>query len=720
MKTIIPLCLFCWFGTLAAQPVFRAPVHTHADYRLWESFEDYPDNGNLNWAPAGWTFRSEAGNVPDKEWGITWHITEGSAMLNMLPADGKWIAYLNGAMSALGQTQDEWMISPVFTPSGTDYLLFDANYSPIFMFLDYVKYSKTGQLTYNFEHPFNTMQALISVDNSARWDTIWDASIGNYNEENIEDFIDNAWYRISVSLAGYAGKSIRAAFRLVGDDAQSSAIDHIRVNGLASYNLPQGFFYGGLDMNGYSAPATLMGAAYIPTVWNPSATDASAYQWTLPEIEGANTYTSGEMSPSAVYIHDAYYCPSLSVEYAGTFSDPYIWADGSPATFDKPVFFAGGNYNDWLSRFITLPGGKSPETFGVGNYNLMNGIDTIALATNSYLFGTDFLHLKQAFGNYFDKPAQPYHLKKVRITTSKMQAPAGSELTLTIYRIDQNGYLQDVLTTSKWKMDKIVSQPDFYTFSFETDVVVGDAVLMALSGFAGQKDLSFCVYSETMQNSGVSNAYLLVKDDQQNDVWVSSSEFLEKGVVPALCFTLDLDYSFIASADAVYRFIEAESGIEKSFRLNHWAELDEKWSDRLPAWVSSEWTENENGELIYTLKLTEELPEGFETRYADAELSDGRGATTRFTIAQGANPWKIKTLNLLQRAFVRLVDNHFELQYSPEIFREAEIFDVSGQSFGKYSLSGSGKDLLPVPAYPHGVYLVRLNGKITQTLKIIK
>jgi hypothetical protein len=705
---------------LAAQPVFRAPARVNADYRLWESFEDYPGN-DIAWSPAGWTFQSDAGNQPDAEIGITWHVTEGSAMLNMLPTDGEFIAYLNGALSAMEQTQDEWMISPAFTPSAIDYLLFDANYAPIFMFLDYAKYIETEELTYNFEHPFNTMQALVSVDNSARWDTIWDASTGNYNEDNIDDFINNAWYRISVSLSGYAGKSIRVAFRLVGDDAQSSAIDHICVSGLASYNLPQGFFYGGLDENGYNAPATLMGAAYIPTVWNPAATDASAYQWVLPEVEGTDTYTSTEISPSAVYIHDAYYCPSLSVVYDGTLSDPYTWAAGSPATFDKPVFFAGGNYNDWLRNFeIRLPGGKLPETFGLGNYNLINGIDTIALATNSYLFGTDLINLKKAFGNYFDKPAQPYHLKKVRIATSKMQAPAGSELTLTIYRIDRNGYLQDILATSKWKTEIAVSKPDFYTFSFETDVIIGDAVLMALSGFTGQPGLSFCVYSETMQNSGVSNAYLLVKDEQQNDVWVTSPEFLEKGVVPALCFTLDLDYSFIASADAGYRFLEAESGIEKSFRLNHWAEYDEKWSDRLPAWVSSGLSENENGELIYTLKLTEELPEGFETRYADAELSDGRGATTRFTIAQGANPWKIKTLNSLQKAFIRLVNNDFELQYSPGIFREAEIFDVSGQAFGKYSLSGNGKDILPASTYPQGVYLVRLNGKITQTLKIIK
>ncbi|MDR1681910.1 MAG: hypothetical protein LBS25_00760, partial [Candidatus Symbiothrix sp.] len=142
MKTIFPLILLL-IGEMAmmAQAVFRSPAKTAADYRLWESFEAYPGN-DIAWAPTGWTFKSEVGNVPN-ETGITWHVTEGIAMFNMLPTDGNFIAYLNGALSSEGQTQDEWMISPAFTPSVFDYLSFDANYSPLFMFIDYAAYDTT-------------------------------------------------------------------------------------------------------------------------------------------------------------------------------------------------------------------------------------------------------------------------------------------------------------------------------------------------------------------------------------------------------------------------------------------------------------------------------------------------------------------------------------------------------------------------------------------------
>ncbi|MDR1682429.1 MAG: hypothetical protein LBS25_03440, partial [Candidatus Symbiothrix sp.] len=560
------------------------------------------------------------------------------------------------------------------------------------------------------------MQALISVDNSLQWDTIWDASIGDFNDANIEDFMNNAWYQIGIPLGGYAGKSIRLAFRLVGDDAQSSAIDHISVCELA-YDIPQGFFYGGLDKNGAGFSALMMGAAYTPTVWSTSVKGAEGYLWTLPDIEGTGSHTSAEAYSTAVYIHDAYYFPSLSLIYSEELTEPYVWAANAPAIFGRPVFFIGGNYNDWLRRFeINTADGKLAESFGVGNYNLLNNIDTIALSPKNYLFGTDSLHLKTAFGNYFDKPAHAYHLKGVRIATAKMTAPAKSELTLTVYRINANGEIQDVLATSKWQTDEAILDSAFYTLEFKTDIVVEDAVLMALSGFTDKPGLQFCVYSETMQSNGISNTYIYTDDNQ----WVSSSEILTNGLVPALCFTLDLDYSFIASENNDYRFAAVTVGDTKSFKLKRWADFDEKWSDQLPLWVSSDLSENENGEMIYTLTVTDELPEGIEARWSDAILTDGRGAKTHFTIAQGPAPWKIKSLNDSRKIFIRLVNDNFELQYPPETFDKAEIFDISGKSFGKYSLSNSGQTLLPASAYPHGVYLIGLSGKINQTLRIIK
>jgi len=181
-----------------------------------------------------------------------------------------------------------------------------------------------------------------------------------------------------------------------------------------------------------------------------------------------------------------------------------------------------------------------------------------------------------------------------------------------------------------------------------------------------------------------------------------------------------LDYSFIASSDKDYRFVAEEVGSKKSFKLNHWADFDEQWSDRLPSWVSSQFSKNEKNELIYTLTLTKELPEGFETRYTNVELMDGRGAKALFAVAQGVNPWSLPKIKTLPQVKAWIANDYLIANYPPEIFQQVEILNLAGQIIEKHDLPENGEMFCPVHHLSRGVYLVRFLGKAVQTVKLVR
>ncbi|GHT87769.1 hypothetical protein FACS189474_1440 [Bacteroidia bacterium] len=715
MKKIILLILFCSAG------FFVSPAQSQPDdYRLWESFENYPGN-DFFWAPAGWTIQSNAGNVPNPEEAITWHFSDAIGELDITPTNGKYMAYLNGAIGE--QQQDEWLISPVFTPETQDFLFFDANYSPFWMFFDYenVMENPEEDFIFNFENPFNSMQALVSTDEGASWTTLWDAGAGNYNEENIWDYLDNQWHKIKISLDDYVGKPVQIAFRLFGKNAQSSAIDYIRAGILipeASYAIPQGFFYGGINAEGYGAPGTAIGAAYIPTTWCNTSPDATGFHWTLPNIFDAGSYSSTEENPSDSYIYDAFYFPTLTVNFGTAVSEPYSWAAEENTLFGRSVFLAGGNFGESLHALDP----SIPEGIGVGNYNLLHNINVIALGPEDYLFGTGPGNRSKAIANYFEKPAQAYLLRGVNIAAYQFKAPAGTELTLTIRRVDANGELKEVIATAQWTTNQAIPETDFFTIPFHhfsiEDLVIDDAIFMELSGFSGKSGLSFGVYSEALQTDGSEgNAYVSM-DVNGVDTWLPTSAVLEEGGSTSLCFTLDLVYSFIAPQNLDYDFhATAMGGEAKSFSLISYYARDNKWQENLPEWITSSFSEQKDGTSVYTLTV-DELPEGFSYRYDPVILTDGRGGKATFHVSQSA-PVGIKKTKTVSQAKIASVNGNFEFSYSPESFSRADLFSISGQKISSYALPASGKLTVAASGFPNGIYIVRFSGKTVVTVKVV-
>jgi hypothetical protein len=690
------------------------------EYRLWEIFEYYPVN-YFYFFQAGWTIQSEAGNLPNPEEAITWHIAGAIDLtgMSLTPADGESMAYVNGAFGE--QLQDEWLISPVFTPETDDFLFFDANYAPFWMFFDYDQLEVSDDFVFNFDTPFNSMQALISTDGGRSWTTLWDASTGNYNEETIWDYLDNQWYKIKLPLEDYTGQAIQVAFRLFGRNAQSSALDHIRVGILipeASYAIPQGFFYGGINPEGYGAPGIMLGAAYTPVVWRNTSPDATGFRWTMPNIYDSDTYESAEENPAANYIDDGFYFPTLVVHFGKSVSEPYSWASDAQGTlFNRPVFFAGGNLGESLHALDPA----IPEGIGAGNYNLLNNLDVISFGTGRYLFGTNPGNQVKAIANYFEKPAQAYLLREINIAAYKFKAPAGTELTLTIHRMDAPGEIKEVLTTATWTTATAIPETNFYTIAFDRleNLVIDDAVLVELSGFAEKDGLSFGVYSETLQTGGPEgNAYVYSNVDG-TDTWLPAGDLLENGGSTSLCFTLDLVYSFVAPGNFDYDFHAAPSeGDSKTFSLARYFAPDDKWQSTLPQWITSSIADRDDGTSAYTL-TADALPEGIEYRSDRVILTDGRGGKAIFHVSQ-SDYLGSKNVHGAGHAQVIPVNGNWELRYPPELYTQVDVFSVSGKKTGSYSLSTSGHLTITTSALPHGVYIVRFSGSASEIVKTVK
>lgn len=236
-------------ASYAAGPFNPMALKTSAEaagVTVYEDFEGKPSASDNLWLPDGWTRESKGAVNAAVNPEATWQVS-GALMYPPYP-NGSYFAKVSYPFGD-AVDQDEWLISPEFTvPDGAE-LSFCEEHNAPYLFIVDSEHVDLEEMVWISQEVAATLQLLYSVD-GGEWQKIWDVA-DQYMGMSLLDISNAMTDRLtqrSFSLARYAGKRLKIAFRYVGKEGDTVAIDDVRV-GLpipdAKYTLPVSTLYTG-------------------------------------------------------------------------------------------------------------------------------------------------------------------------------------------------------------------------------------------------------------------------------------------------------------------------------------------------------------------------------------------------------------------------------------------------------------------------------------------
>lgn len=527
---------------------------------FFENFESW-DGETYDWIPDGWADISKCDppSVAPENEGInpTWQVEYPSWDLSI---EGKFFARVannyhsdpvTGAL--VNEKQDEWLISPSITLNDGEWLYFYLCYHPGWVFFDSQNYTMTSLN--------NVMEVQVSDDGGKSWTGIWSCLEDAQKYSNSELYaslasITGTWIPVRLSLENYVGKTIKIAFRYVGSNGESMAIDCVTVkkpSPTAHYTIPIGSFYSGYDLNSQlAAKSSVLTSPFSEvTFYNASNVDCVDFKWTYT-TDGSSTKQSTEMDLMAEYRPGEYSFPSLHAEAGnGTTSD---------FTMRRDFLKVGGTLGD----------------FGAGNYDTNKGISHY-LVGGKYLFGTgsdsfwtNYIGMEgvdvklTAICNYFPKPAHSYCFGRVWVNAN-VTATDGALFTLKAFRVVDGTIESDpfaVAVCDGSQIQSVISggkRLSALPFDFGRTITVDTGVFLKLTGFDDAVNVQdFVVLNQNTPNPEGSNyAYVFLtgyKDGMTDDLLIPASH-INSSVGPlctAFCFNLDANFTWLECSDPTF------------------------------------------------------------------------------------------------------------------------------------------------------------------------
>ena len=216
---------------------------------LQESFEGW-DGSAKDWLPAGWSEENSSAELAALNDGaFTWHAATNSngLLLDAIDGNNYAVIYFASGTNEQGESvelaQDEWLISPTFTPTAGETLSFSVGYAPIFLFDLRNENIDWGTMSFINKLKSTTLQILIR-EGDGEWTLLKDL-YDDWKDTDLmtlfDKYFSNEWYNYSFSMADYAGKKIQVAFRFVGQYGNTMQLDAIQSalqKTTASYTIP--------------------------------------------------------------------------------------------------------------------------------------------------------------------------------------------------------------------------------------------------------------------------------------------------------------------------------------------------------------------------------------------------------------------------------------------------------------------------------------------------
>lgn len=260
--------------------------------------EGFEGRTSASWLPDGWTQQSKAGAA------------------NNWKADNleNHMIYLQNGKYGIccpmnSKAVDQWLELPEVSLGDDMEIRFNAYLDPFFSF---VMGEVNADYTYKEYVKTATLKVMASDDDGATWSELLDLAdqyVG-VPRTDLAKLADGELKPYAISLAGYAGKNLRLAFRYVGTDGGTVGIDDVEVGPAplagVSYLNPMSMAYFGISKNMMALSYT---AGIVPvfepvTFMNYSDDYEAEYSWIIPEDSGTKVVDMDEWALTLEYATD--------------------------------------------------------------------------------------------------------------------------------------------------------------------------------------------------------------------------------------------------------------------------------------------------------------------------------------------------------------------------------------------------------------------------------
>lgn len=716
---------------------FVKPVVAAAENAtFFEGFEDW-DGTTEEWIPSGWVDETKVGTDPNGASGNwTWEVN-GSAWYSN-PFEGSAQAHISTAVEydfSSGFTmvypdQDEWLISPAVTPKAGDKLNFMLSYSPGWTLLDS---EKLAQNVYEFTGRNTNLEVLVSTDNGANWTKLWNAidddALVNYTTEELDYTLSVCpWKCFIINIDEYAGKSVKFAFRYVGNAGQDMALDNITVGAVtpdASYS-HMNLYFGPSVSTGGSYPNASLTGAYQLTVFTNTSVIPGETEWEYGTFDGNDPVTlySNDKNLTVEYPLCQVYYPTLNQTYDGQTTSYQFGPWSAQGQEGKGFLQAGGCPEDFMD---------GTDFYGTMNYNL-NDISSLSyLPSNSGEDGAWWQDLYsnesgvRGFGTYIPHTAD-YALSSVYFPVFEITGDTSLPIQINVRKVEADGSIGDVIASgqaipSEDAYSYYVNGGDTRVIEFTFTEKVGELVQNIVPTITsdifielvipdGVGLVPLCSMAEGI-SPRYDNFYVLFNDGKLGSANSLQSEDGES--VYGGMFTFNITYTWFRTTDGNYRFDAPVEGGSKTFDIDAYYVPDawtvEDSEGALYNWVNYSTNYDQTAGTLSLTFDVDPLPTEIKDRYTYVTVSNP-GSSARFTIAQGdgSSVEGIETSAVV----VSVVNGNFVVKGSNA--SSVDVYNVAGQKVA--SAAVDGETVVNAENLAKGMYILKFNDNTA--IKVVK
>ena len=506
----------------------------------------------------------------------------------------------------------------------------------------------------------------------------------------------------------------------------------------AYYMLPQGSFYWSPDLQqGAYMRHFSYGPAYGDMTFKNYSTGSKSQTWTYEVIEGEDMVekTSTEKDLTLNYPFSLNSYPKL-VASDGVNTSNYQYSDG------KGFYITGGNPSMIIQQVGSSWGMTGSEIImgALSDPGYSSGLGVMDNNKSSWWgeFANEKLQMQTngkvaGFGVMLLKPDVPYALSQVFLNLSELVGDKNAEISLTIYKVKEEGgkmYVTDeVVAKSTTTVGDAMSNyiADAYMLGFSFKQKEGEL----------EKDITLTVDSSLFLQvevpDGVTIAPIVDLSEEVMADYFNSYTVFEDGMMMPwhyIAFTdqtqtkqysviswnmaFDVTYTWMFSADNDYEFDAPVEGGSKTFNINS-LYIPDSWevsdsNDALYNWVDyTPFYDETTGEMTVTFDVAE-LPAETKGRYTYVTISNP-GSSARFTIVQGeAGVEGVETSAVV----VSVVDGNFVVKGSNA--STVDVYSLAGQKVA--SAAVDGETVVNAQDLAKGMYILKFNDNTA--IKVVK
>lgn len=339
---------------------------------FFESFENWDGQEPL-WIPEGWELDHRGKCEPGDSWTPSYGVNN-----YMTPADGNVIFGINYS----SKSQDEWLITPEIKIEEGYQFTFWYWLTPYYLFkednVDWENYEYIG------EKEVSATLQLWALPEGGEWTMLHDVA-DDYKDLTLDELL-NTYYvdmqKKSIGLDQFAGKTVKIAFRLVGQDGNTIFIDAVGVGypllDDVSFMDPFDTLYFGVEPNwqlSYMPADIAQYGVYYPTTWsNLSYNEGATYSWTYedPKTHQPVTADGEDVQYDLTLTFEPDYTSEATLRN-NLYTTPVLTASAPNASdtqcgMSAPLMQAGGTCEFVFNNGTTFNGSYLP--FGINTNGL--------------------------------------------------------------------------------------------------------------------------------------------------------------------------------------------------------------------------------------------------------------------------------------------------------------------------------------------------------------